>query len=201
VDAAGQGEPGQLAFLVAGHVDEADVGAVDPLERVALVAADEEHDGVDLGVDLAQVDGDLLVVTLAAAGLVVAEVHDRAVTGAQVVVERQVEQLVAGELHGRRVEVDVGRAGADGPSGAFLVPGEAHPQRRQRLLVLAGQHHLLAGGHLDHVHEQKVPAGRRKRRQAQFLGGSVAEAVLSPPLESSTGASTASWASTDPEPA
>src|SRR4029077_16660825 len=106
-----------------------------------------------------------------------------------------------GEPHARPGGVHAGGAGPDGPRRAFLVPAEAHPQGRQRLLVLAGQCYLLAGGHLDHVHEQKVPAGRRRRSPGQFLGGSVAETVLSPALESLTGASTASSASTDPEPA
>ena len=62
-------------------VDDAAVGVGDPLERVALVAGDQQEDRVDLPVHLRQVDGDRLVVPVAAAGGVVAEVLDRAVAG------------------------------------------------------------------------------------------------------------------------
>ena len=103
----GEGEAGELGARV---VDEAAVGVADELQAVALVAADQEHDRVDLAVDLRQVDGEHLVVALALAGGVVAEVDHRAVAGGQVVEEREVEERAAGELHGRGVEVDRRRA-------------------------------------------------------------------------------------------
>ena len=98
-----EGEAGELGAVV---VDETAVGVADELQRVALVAADHEQDRVHPRVDATQVHGDHLVVALALAGEVVAEVHHGAVTGGEVVEERQVEELVAGELHGRGVEVD-----------------------------------------------------------------------------------------------
>ncbi len=78
------------------------------------------------------------------------EVHHRTVAGLQVVVEREIEELPARELHRRGVEVDLRRTGADETRCRLLVPADAQLQSGQRLSVVGGQRQLLALGQLDH---------------------------------------------------
>nr|GEU28090.1 hypothetical protein [Tanacetum cinerariifolium] len=151
-------------------VDQAAVGVFHLREGLAGKAVDGKHQALDRWRHGVQVDVDLLVVTIAGAGAVVARVHHAAILAAQLAEPDHVHRTVGFVEHDdRRVEVDrfALRAETEEALGLDGIPAQAHGLERRAVaradqdLAAAGkaQHHALAAGlAVDQVAEKAAAA-------------------------------------------
>ncbi len=99
------------------------------------VARHREHDRLHVGRHLGQIDDDLLVVTIAVAGEVVARMLDGTVAAVLVAEVDGLEQLLV------RIERSAGRIEIDGAGTTGDIPAEAENDLRKRrsVALLEGQ--------------------------------------------------------------